>query len=287
MEPAMYPVLYKEVLSDQVKLVVVEAPRVAFKAQPGQFVLVKLDETGERIPLTIADFDPQLGTVTLIFQEVGKSTKKMGMLEVGDGFDSLAGPLGHPTRIQNYGTVVLVAGGVGIAPLFPIVRSLKQSGNKVITILGARSQSLLFWQNRMAQFSDELILCTDDGSFGRKALVTEPLKEIIVTNNPKISHIWAIGPAVMMKKVVETTRPYQIPTTVSLNTIMIDGTGMCGGCRVVMSDGAKFVCVDGPEFDGHLVDWENLLSRQSYYRSDEKYALELWESHACKLERSI
>jgi ferredoxin/flavodoxin---NADP+ reductase len=284
MEPAMYPVLYKEVLSDQVKLVVVKAPRVASKAQPGQFVLVKLDETGERIPLTIADFDPQLGTITLIFQEVGKSTKKMGMLEVGDGFDSLAGPLGHPTRIQDYGTVVLVAGGVGIAPLFPIVRSLKQSGNKVLTILGARTQSLLFWQNRMAQFSDELILCTDDGSNGRKALVTEPLKEIIALNNTEISHIWAIGPAVMMKNVVETTRPYQIPTTVSLNTIMIDGTGMCGGCRVVMDDGAKFVCVDGPEFDGHLVDWDNLLSRQSFYRSDEKYALELWESHACKLE---
>jgi ferredoxin--NADP+ reductase len=284
MEPAMYPVLYKEVLSDQVKLVVVEAPRVASKAQPGQFVLVKLDETGERIPLTIADFDPQLGMITLIFQEVGKSTKKMGMLEVGDGFDSLAGPLGHPTRIQDYGTVVLVAGGVGIAPLFPIVRSLKQSGNKVLTILGARTQSLLFWQNRMAQFSDELILCTDDGSNGRKALVTEPLKEIIALNNTEISHIWAIGPAVMMKNVVETTRPYQIPTTVSLNTIMIDGTGMCGGCRVVMDDGAKFVCVDGPEFDGHLVDWDNLLSRQSFYRSDEKYALELWESHPCKLE---
>jgi ferredoxin--NADP+ reductase len=284
MEPAMYPVLYKEVLSDQVKLVVVKAPRVASKAQPGQFVLVKLDETGERIPLTIADFDPQLGTITLIFQEVGKSTKKMGMLEVGDGFDSLAGPLGHPTQIQDYGTVVLVAGGVGIAPLFPIVRSLKQSGNKVLTILGARTQSLLFWQNRMAQFSDELILCTDDGSNGRKALVTEPLKEIIALNNTEISHIWAIGPAVMMKNVVETTRPYQIPTTVSLNTIMIDGTGMCGGCRVVMDDGAKFVCVDGPEFDGHLVDWDNLLSRQSFYRSDEKYALELWESHACKLE---
>lgn len=287
MEPAMYPVIYKEVLSEQVKLVVVEAPRVASKAQPGQFVLVKLDETGERIPLTIADFDPQLGTITLIFQEVGKSTKKMGMLEVGDGFDSLAGPLGHPTRIQNYGTVVMVAGGVGIAPLFPIVRSLKQSGNKVLTILGARTQSLLFWQERMAQFSDELILCTDDGSSGRKALVTEPLKDIIALKNSEITHIWAIGPAVMMKNVVETTRPYQIPTTVSLNTIMIDGTGMCGGCRVVMNDGARFVCVDGPEFDGHLVDWDNLLSRQSYYRSDEKYALELWESHACKLESSI
>jgi ferredoxin--NADP+ reductase len=283
----MYPVIYKEVLSEQVKLVVVEAPRVASKAQPGQFVLVKLDETGERIPLTIADFDPQLGTITLIFQEVGKSTKKMGMLEVGDGFDSLAGPLGHPTRIQNYGTVVMVAGGVGIAPLFPIVRSLKQSGNKVLTILGARTQSLLFWQKRMAQFSDELILCTDDGSSGRKALVTEPLKDIITLKNSEISHIWAIGPAVMMKNVVETTRPYQIPTTVSLNTIMIDGTGMCGGCRVVMNYGARFVCVDGPEFDGHLVDWDNLLSRQSYYRSDEKYALELWESHACKLESSI
>ena len=279
----MYPILYSEVLSDLVKLVVIHAPHVAHKAKPGQFVIVRIDETGERIPLTIADSDAEQGTITLIFQEVGKSTKQMGLLKVGEGFANVAGPLGHPTEINNYGTVVIVAGGVGIAPIFPITRALKLAGNRVITILGARNQSLLFWQDRMAQFSDEMILCTDDGSLGRKALVTEPLTEILSTHKD-ISKIWAIGPGIMMKFVAETTRPFQVPTIVSLNTIMIDGTGMCGGCRVVLDHGTKFVCVDGPEFDAHQVDWDNLLARQSFYRAEEKQALESWENHQCRLE---
>ncbi len=282
----MYPILRKRVLSDVVKLVVVAAPAVARKAKPGQFVIVRTDETGERIPLTIADFDAQAGTITLIFQEVGKSTRQMGQLEVGDGFENVAGPLGHPTEIENYGTVVVVGGGVGIAPLFPITRALKQAGNRVIAVIGARTRSLLFWEERMAEVSDELILCTDDGSAGRKALVTQPLQEVLQAH-PEVAHVWAIGPAVMMKFAAQTTRPFDIPTTVSLNTIMIDGTGMCGGCRVVLNGGARFVCVDGPEFDAHQVDWELLLSRLAFYRAEEKVALERWEAHRCRLEAAL
>jgi ferredoxin--NADP+ reductase len=282
----VYPILRKRILSDIVKLVEVKAPLVAHKARPGQFVIVRIDETGERIPLTIADFDPQEGNITLIFQEVGKSTRQMGLLEVGEGFENIAGPLGHPTDIQNYGTVVMVGGGVGIAPTFPITRALKQAGNTVISIIGARNESLLFWQDRMAQFSDELIVCTDDGTAGRKALVTEPLKEIL-SSRDDVKRVWGIGPAVMMKFVSATTRPFDIRTIVSLNTIMIDGTGMCGGCRVVLDQGAKFVCVDGPEFDAHLVDWENLLARLSFYKTEEKEALEHWVSHQCRLDREI
>lgn len=282
----MYPILQKHVLSDLVKLVVVEAPRVARKAQPGQFVIVRTNETGERIPLTIADFDAQAGTITLIFQEVGKSTQQMGLLEVGQGFENIAGPLGHPTEIANYGTVIVVGGGVGIAPLFPITRALKQAGNRVISIIGARNQSLLFWQERMAEYSDELIVCTDDGSCGQKSLVTQPLKAIL-SANPDVARVWSIGPSIMMKYAAETTRPFNVPTVVSLNTIMIDGTGMCGGCRVAMVGGAKFVCVDGPEFDAHQVDWDNLLSRLSFYHSEEKEALERWNDHICKLEPAI
>jgi ferredoxin--NADP+ reductase len=259
---------------------------VARKAQPGQFVIVRIDETGERIPLTIADFDPSSGTITLIFQEVGKSTRQMGQLEVGQGFENIAGPLGHPTEIRSYGSVLVVAGGVGIAPLFPITRALKQAGNTVFSILGARSAGLLFWQERMAEFSDELVVCTDDGSAGRQALVTLPLQELLAAH-PEIAHVWAIGPAVMMKFAAAATRPFQVPTTVSLNTVMIDGTGMCGGCRVVLASGAQFVCVDGPEFDAHQVDWDNLLSRLSFYRSEEQQALELWQAHTCRLEQAV
>ena len=279
----MYPIIQKSVLSDLVKLCVVQAPLVARKARPGQFVIVRIDETGERIPLTIADFDPQAGTITLIFQEVGKSTRQMGLLEVGEGFENVAGPLGQPSEIKNYGTVVLVGGGVGIAPVFPIARALKQAGNKVISILGARNQSLLFWEERMAQYSDELIVCTDDGSAGRKALVTEPLKEILASRKD-VAHVWAIGPAIMMKFVAAATQPFSVPTIVSLNTIMIDGTGMCGGCRVVLNQGTKFVCVDGPEFDAHQVDWDNLMSRLAFYKTEEKEALDRWLNHRCKLE---
>ncbi len=282
----MYKILEKQVLSDIVKLMIVQAPQVARKAQAGQFVIVRVGEPSERIPLTIADYNREAGTITLIFQEVGKSTMEMGTLKPGDAFATVAGPLGHPTEIENYGTVVCVGGGVGIAPIFPITRALKEAGNHVISIVGARSKDLLFWEDRMRAVSDELTVCTDDGSYGRKALVTEPLKELLEARQD-ISHIWAIGPAIMMKFVASTTKPYNVPTTVSLNTIMIDGTGMCGGCRVVLDDGAQFVCVDGPEFDAHRVNWDLLLSRMQYYREQEQLAVELWKQHQCKLDQAI
>ncbi|MBO9370218.1 MAG: sulfide/dihydroorotate dehydrogenase-like FAD/NAD-binding protein [Chloroflexi bacterium] len=279
----MYRILEKQVLSDVTKLIVVEAPHVARKARAGQFVIVRIDEHGERIPLTIADYDREAGTITLIFQEVGKSTMHLGTLKVGDALATLAGPLGHPTEIANYGTVVCVGGGVGIAPIFPIARSLKEAGNHVVSIIGARTRDLLFWEDRMRAVSDELVVCTDDGSYGRKALVTEPLKELLEARGKEIARVWAIGPAIMMKFVSLTTKPFGIPTIVSLNTIMIDGTGMCGGCRVLLEEGAQFVCVDGPEFDGHKVDWDNLLARLAFYREEERLAIERWE-HECRLE---
>ena len=282
----MYKILRKEVFSETVKLMVLEAPLVAHKAKPGQFVIVRIDETGERIPLTIADFDAVAGTVTIIFQEVGKSTMQMGLLEEGDFFENVVGPLGHPTEIKNYGKVIVVAGGVGIAPIFPIARALKQAGNHVTAIVGARTQSLLFWEDRMRAETDELIICTDDGSYGRKGLVTEPLKEIL-EQNKDIAQVWAIGPSIMMKFASATTKPFNVPTLVSLNTIMVDGTGMCGGCRVVMDNGPKFVCVDGPEFDGHHVDWELLLARLKFFQSEEKQAIEHWKEHQCKTEAML
>jgi ferredoxin--NADP+ reductase len=277
----VYRILEKEVLSEVNKLMVVQAPEIARKAQAGQFVIVRIDEHGERIPLTIADYDKDAGTITIIFQEVGKSTMQMGTLEVGDEFATFAGPLGHPTEIEAYGTVVCVGGGVGIAPIYPIARALKAAGNTVISIIGARNQGLLFWEDKMEAASDELIVCTDDGSYKRKALVTEPLKELLESR--KIDHVWAIGPAIMMKFCAATTEPFGVPTTVSLNTIMIDGTGMCGGCRVQLTEGAKFVCADGPEFDAHKVDWDLLLARQRFYLDEEKQAVEQWQ-HKCKLE---
>ena len=279
----MYPILQKRILSDLVKLFVVKAPLVARKAKPGQFVIVRIDEKGERIPFTIADFNVEEGTITLIFQEVGKSTKQMGKLEVGDAFENVAGPLGRPSDIQNYGTVIIVGGGVGIAPIYPIARALKQAGNEVIAIIGARTKELLFWEERMAEASNQLIVCTDDGSSGRKGLVTEPLKEILSARQD-VARVWGIGPAVMMKFVAAATRPFGVQTVVSLNSIMIDGTGMCGGCRVVLNQGTKFVCVDGPEFDGQQVDWDNLLSRLAFYKVEEKEAMEHWQSHRCSLD---
>ncbi len=283
----MYKILKKQVLSDIVKLMIVQAPHVAHKAQAGQFVIVRIDEPGERIPLTIADYDRQAGTITLIFQEVGKSTMQMGTMNEGESFATVAGPLGHPTEIKHYGNVVCVGGGVGIAPIFPIARALKEAGNTVISIIGARTKELLFWEERMRGVSDELIVCTDDGSYGRKALVTEPLKELLEARAQEIAHIWAIGPAIMMKFVARTTLPFKVPTIVSLNTIMIDGTGMCGGCRVVLDTGAQFVCVDGPEFDAHRVNWDLLLSRMLYYREQEQLAVDLWKQHQCQLDQAI
>jgi ferredoxin--NADP+ reductase len=282
----VYRILEKQVLGDVNKLMVISAPEITRKAQAGHFVIVRAHEYGERIPLTIADFDRQAGTLTIIFQEVGKSTMEMGTYEVGDAFLNVVGPLGHPSEIENLGTVVCVGGGVGIAPIHPIARALKEAGNRVISIIGARTQDLLFWEDKMGAASDELIVCTDDGSYGRKALVTEPLKELLETLGNQIKHVWAIGPAIMMKFCVKTVEPFDVPIIVSLNTIMIDGTGMCGGCRVQLRDGAQFVCVDGPEFDGRLVDWDLLMARQAFYREEERLAVEHWE-HQCRLEAQL
>jgi ferredoxin--NADP+ reductase len=281
-----YRILKKEILSDVTKLMVVEVPQVARKAQAGQFVIVRIDEKGERIPLTIADYDRAAGTITLIFQEVGKSTMQLGTLNPGDTLSTFAGPLGHPTEIKNFGTVVCIGGGVGIAPIYPITRALKEAGNHVISIIGARTKELLFWEDKMRAVSDEMTVCTDDGSYGRKCLVTDPLKELLESKTKTVAQVWAIGPAIMMKFVAGTTKPYNTPTIVSLNTIMIDGTGMCGGCRVPLTDGAQFVCVDGPEFDGHKVDWGSLLSRLSFYKDEEKQAVDHYK-HKCNLDAAV
>jgi len=276
----MYPVLDKKVLNGSVKLMVLKADHVARKAEPGQFIIVRIHEEGERIPLTIADFDRERGTITIVFQEVGKSTSLLGTLSAGDTLATIAGPLGHPSEIKDYGTVVCVGGGVGIAPVYPIARALKEAGNRVISILGARTKGLLFWEDMMNNVSDRLFLCTDDGSYGEKGLVTDLLKAVLETES--VSRIWAIGPAIMMKFVSETTKAFDIPTIVSLNTIMIDGTGMCGGCRVVYDESERFVCVDGPEFDGHKVHWDNLLARQRSYIDAEKRAMNEWQ-HKCNI----
>jgi len=279
----VYRILEKQELAPAIKMMVVEAPNAARKARAGQFVIVRVDEPGERIPLTIADHDPQQGTITLILQEVGKTTMQMGALEAGDSLATVAGPLGHATDIENYGTVICVGGGVGIAPIFPIARALKEAGNRVISIIGARSHNLLFWEERMRSVSDELIVCTDDGTYGRPGLVTEPLREILEERTGKIARVWAVGPPVMMKFVSRTTEPFGVPTTVSLNTVMIDGTGMCGGCRVMYDGSAQFVCVDGPEFDGWKVDWDLLVSRLQYYRPQEQEAVERWKQ-GCRIK---
>jgi ferredoxin--NADP+ reductase len=259
---------------------VIRAPAVAAKARAGQFVIVRIHAEGERVPLTVADYDREQGTITLVFQEVGKTTMQMGTLRPGDRFASFTGPLGLPSEIELYGTVLCVGGGVGIAPIYPIARELRAAGNKVISVIGARNKDLLFWEDKMRTVSDQLFVCTDDGSYGRKALVTIPTKELLEGSGP-IDHIWAIGPAIMMKFCSLTTQPFGVPTTVSLNSIMVDGTGMCGACRVEVGGHTRFVCVDGPEFDAHQVDWDQLLARQRIYPDQEKRAIEKWR-HDCQ-----
>lgn len=265
----MYKILVKQQLAPRVQLFEVEAPLVARKVQPGQFIILRTNEDGERIPLTVADFDRKKGTITLIFQEVGASTVELGHFNEGDSILDLVGPLGKATHIEKFGTIVCVGGGIGIAPVYPIARGMKEAGNEVISIIGARSEDILIYEQEMTAVSDELIITTDDGSKGRKALVTEPLKEIL-DSGKSISLVVAIGPVVMMKFVAEATRPYGVPTIVSLNPIMVDGTGMCGGCRVLVDNENKFACVDGPEFDGHKVDFDVLMSRQRMYKPHEK-----------------
>jgi len=282
---SVYEIIYRQDLAPVTKLLKVRAPRVARKARAGQFVILRVVEEGERIPLTIADFDREEGTVTLIFQEVGKTTLHLGQLQPGDHLASFVGPLGLPTEIENYGNVICVGGGVGIAPIYPIARELRAAGNYVVSIIGARTKNLLFWEDKMRSVSNELIVCTDDGSYGRYALVTGPLKELLEQDSRRFNRVWAIGPAIMMKFCSLTTKPFGVPTIVSLNSIMVDGTGMCGACRVEVGGTTRFVCVDGPEFDGHQVDWDLLLSRQRIYLSEEKLARERFEQeHLGKCE---
>ena len=256
----------------------IDAPHIASSRKAGQFVIVMQDdELAERIPLTIADADESKGTITIIFQAVGGSTLQLSRKEEGEGIAHLLGPLGAPTHIQKYeAPVVCVGGGIGVAPLHPIVEAFKKAGNRVITIMGARNKDLLILEEKMAALSDELIICTDDGSRGRKALVTEPLKELCACEVPP-AEVVAIGPPIMMKFCSETTRPFRVPTVVSLNTIMVDGTGMCGGCRVTVGNETKFVCVDGPEFNGHLVDFDSMMSRMRSYTEHEN-------DHRCRMD---
>ena len=250
----------------------IHAPKIANKALPGQFVILKANETGERIPLTMADTDPEKGTVTIIYMVVGKSTALFKSLQVGDGYQDVIGPLGKPTHIEKVGKVICVGGGTGIAVLHPITRALKDVGNHVISIIGARSKDLLILEDHMRAASSELHVCTDDGSYGHHGFVTEVLKEVL--DKEKIQLAVGIGPVPMMKFVSKTTAEYDVPTLVSLNPIMVDGTGMCGGCRVTVGGETKFACVDGPEFDGHKVDYDELMLRLQAYCDEEKECYE-------------
>ncbi len=269
----MNQILLRQDLAPKIHLFKVAAPKVAQKAQAGQFVIVRIDERGERIPLTIANWDRKEGSVTVVFMEVGTTTRRLAQLGAGDSITDFVGPLGLPTHIEKFGTVVCVAGGFAIATIMPIARAMRQAGNRVISIMGARSKNLVFWEEELGQVSDQLIVTTDDGSYGRKGLVTEPLRELL-SGDGKISRVIAIGPSVMMKFCAKTTEPFGVKTIVSLNPIMVDGTGMCGGCRVAVSGATRFACIDGPDFDGHQVDWDLLLARQRIYLDEEKHSLE-------------
>jgi ferredoxin/flavodoxin---NADP+ reductase len=279
--PKIGEILENKVLAAKVNRYRVYVPEIAQRRKAGQFVIIRIDEDGERIPLTIADADEEKGTITLVVQEVGKTTAQMTTLEPGEVIKDVVGPLGSPTHIEKIGTVAVVGGGIGIAPAHPIAQALKEAGNKVISILGARTKDLIIMEDEMRLASDEVRVCTDDGSYGEHGLVTDVLKDIF-ENQGKPGLVVAIGPVIMMKFVSKLTKEYEIPTVVSLNPIMVDGTGMCGGCRVTVGGKTKFGCVDGPEFDGHLVDFDELMKRQAYYRDQEQEATNKYK-HECSM----
>ena len=274
-----FQVLKKEVLAPEIKRMVISAPLVAKKAKVGQFVILRVDERGERFPLTLVDWDEEEGTVSIIFQEVGVSTKKLGKLEVGDCVMDVFGPLGNPSEIKRYGTAAVVGGGVGTALMYPQVSALKKAGNKVISILGARTAELLLLEKELAELSDELYISTDDGSRGSKGFTSDVLKNLL-DKGTVFDYVFAVGPTPMMRAVAEVTRAYEIKTVASLNPIMIDGTGMCGGCRVTVGGETKFACVDGPEFDAHKVDFRELMNRLRIYLDEEEKAV-------CALEEEL
>jgi len=278
----MNKIIAKKQLSAEVYEMTVEAPHIAWSRKAGQFIIVQSDtDWGERIPLTIADADTGAGTITIVFQTVGASTHKLALKNQGEYVENILGPLGNPTHIERFGRVVCVGGGIGAAPLFPIVQAMKAAGNHVSVIIGARTKDLVIFEDRMRKTADELIIVTDDGSCGKKALVTEPLKEYCAASR-KPDMAVAIGPPIMMKFCEKTTAEFGVPIMVSLNTIMIDGTGMCGGCRVTVGGETKFVCVDGPEFDGHKVDFDNMMLRMNAFKAREDK-----DHHRCHLDMGL
>ena len=278
-----HKIVSKSQLSENVFAADVEAPLIARAGKPGQFVIISINsEYGERIPLTIAGADLQKGTIRLIWQRVGKTTAELADLQVRDEIANIVGPLGRSTHIENFGTVVCAGGGIGIAPLWPIAKALKEAGNRIISILGAREKQLLILENEFARISEEIIVTTDDGSYKQKGLVTDPLRQVC-RRNPKPDRAFVIGPAVMMRACCEVTKEFNVPTIVSLNTIMVDGTGMCGGCRIEFDGQPRFVCVDGPEFDGHKVNFDLMIKRLNAYKQQEQIAYEDYKRHRCKI----
>jgi ferredoxin--NADP+ reductase len=271
-------IVEKEDLSENVVRMVIEAPDIARKRRAGQFIILKMNEQGERIPLTIVDSDDRTGTITIIFQVVGKSTAALATLKAGDAISDLQGPLGNPTEIENYGHVVCIGGGVGVGVVYPLAAALKKAGNNVTSIIGARTKSLLILEGEMKKVSDRLIVATDDGSYGFHGFVSAVLQNLIDAKE-KIDRVYAIGPVPMMRVLCNVTKPHGIPTVVSLNSIMVDATGMCGACRVSVGGKTKFTCVDGPEFDGHQVDFDQLANRLRMYQPQEKQAM---EAHRCQ-----
>lgn len=272
-------IIRKEKLAENLTKFVIESALIAKKALPGQFIVLMVNEAGERIPLTIVDTDKQKGLVTIIFQEVGYSTKLLAKLNEGDSLYSFVGPLGKPTEIKNYRKVIVVGGGVGIAEALPVVKALKEAGCQITSILGGRNEKLVILRDRIKQFSDQLYITTDDGSLGEKGLVTDPLKHLL-SESQDWGLVFCVGPVIMMKVVSDLTKQYNIETIVCLNAIMVDGTGMCGGCRVTVDNKTKFTCVDGPDFDGHKVDFKELMTRQKRFLKHEDQSL-------CKLDQQI
>lgn len=276
----MNEILMRENLAENVVRMRVHAPVIAKKRKAGQFIILRtFAEKSERIPLTIADADPKEGSITLVFQVVGKSTAELSDLKKGDHIHDLVGPLGKSTHVEKLGHVVCIGGGIGIAPLHPIAQAMKQAGNKVTSILGARTKELLIMEEELGKASSEVVIVTDDGTYGKQGFVTNALEELISSGKPDL--VVAIGPAIMMKMVCKVTKSHGIPTVVSLNTIMVDGTGMCGSCRVSVDGRMRFVCVDGPEFDGHKVDFDEMMKRQQIYVPQEKISYDKYKTHSC------
>ncbi|MBI5216859.1 MAG: sulfide/dihydroorotate dehydrogenase-like FAD/NAD-binding protein [Ignavibacteriae bacterium] len=282
----MYPIIHKEFLAPTLGKFIIKAPFIARKRQPGNFVILRVAETGERIPLTLVDSDPANGTITLIVQAIGKTTKLLLTKNAGDVLTDVAGPLGSPTPIENHGAVACVGGGVGTAELLPITRALKEAGNVVYSIVGARNKELIILEKEMYEISDRLFVTTDDGTYGRKGFVTDQLKDLI-EGGFGIKAVYAIGPLPMMKAVSNLTKNYGVHTLVSLNAIMVDGTGMCGGCRVTIDGQMKFACVDGPEFDAHQVDFDELIMRNRTYLDLEKISIERFEQDQVRLQEAL